>query len=173
MNEYIHIGKFVAVSGLQGELLLKHVLGKKTVFKAGEVVFIEKDKNIPLPFFIQKNTAKNNTETLLKIEGIDTREKAISLLQKKAWLTKDDFEKYVSKTAPVNLIDFIVIDKKEKLGKVEAVIEQPQQVLLQITIQSNEVLIPLHEKTLKKIDRRNKEIHVELPEGLVDIYLGK
>ena len=50
-------------------------------------------------------------------------------------------------------------------------IEQPQQVLLQLTTNNKEVLIPVNESTLKKIDRKKKEVHVVLPDGLLEIYL--
>ena len=150
---------------------MKHVLGKKSDFKNVEAIFIEELKNAYLPFFHQNSIAKNISETIIKLEGIDTKESAAKLLQKKVWLQKNDFEKLVSKTAPVNLIGFTVFDDKSKLGSVEAVIEQPLQVLLQITIDDREVLIPLHSETLKKIDRRRREVHVRLPEGLLDVYL--
>ncbi len=172
MDEHIHIGKLVATVGLKGELLLKHILGKKTVFKQGDVLFIEIEKNIQLPYFIEKSTSKNNTETILKFESLAIKEQAAKLLQKKIWLAKNDFEKHVSKTAPVNLMGFSVIENEKILGEVQAVIEQPQQILLQINVLQKEVLIPLHEQTLKKIDRKKKQVHVVLPEGLLDVYLA-
>ena len=177
MDEHIHIGKLVATVGLKGELLLNHLLGKKTAFKQGEVLFIEIEKNIQLPYFIEKSASKNNTETILQIEDVNTKEQAAKLLQKKIWLTKNDFEKHVSKTAPVNLMGFSVIENEKILGEVEAVIEsrirRDKQILLQINMLQKEVLIPLHEKTLKKIDRKKKQVHVVLPEGLLDIYLAQ
>lgn len=172
MNEYIHIGKIAATHGLTGELVVKHALGKKTDFKTAEAVFIEKMKDEYLPYFHEKSTARSNAETIVKLEGIDSKEAASVLLQKKVWLTKKDFEQLVSKSAPVNLIGFIVVNDGERLAPVESVIEQPLQVLLQISLENKEVLIPLNEGTLRKIDRKKKEIHVGLPEGLLEIYLG-
>lgn len=172
MDDHIHIGKLVATVGLKGELLLTHTLGKKTTFKQAEVLFIETQKNIQLPYFIENSKSKNDTETVLKFETVNAKEQAAKLLQKKIWLSKNDFEKHVSKTAPVNLIGFIIFNNDEKLGEVEAVIEQPQQILLQTHVQQKEVLIPLHEETLKKIDRKKKHVHVVLPEGLLQIYLA-
>jgi 16S rRNA processing protein RimM len=173
LSDYIHIGKLVATHGLKGELILKHALGKKTDFKTAEAIFIEKIKDEYLPYFHQGSIIKNDTETIVKLEGVDTKESAAKLVQKKVWLIKNDFDKLVSKVAPVNLLGFIVFNNKEKLAAVEAVIEQPLQILLQITINNKEVLIPLNEETLRKIDRKKKEIHVVLPEGLLDIYLGE
>ena len=173
MTEYIHIGKFVATYGLKGELILKHVLGKDTDFKNAEAIFVEEFKETYLPYFHQQSFVKNISETTVKLEGVETKEAAAKLVQKKVWLQKDDFDKLVSKAAPVNLLGFTVFDQHEKLGAVEAVIEQPLQILLQITIDGREVLIPVHAETIKKIDRKKKEVHVILPDGLLEIYLEK
>ena len=173
MSAYIHIGKIAATHGLLGELIIKHSLGRKTDFKDAEAIFIEKIKDEYLPYFHERSMIKNDTDTMVKLEGVDTKEAAMKLLQKKIWLTKNDFEKLVSKTAPVNLIGFIIFNDQRKLGIVEEVIEQPQQILLQLTINNKEVLIPLNESTLKKIDRKKKEVHVSLPDGLLEVYLGE
>ncbi len=173
MSGYIHIGKLVATHGLKGELILKHALGKKTDFRNVEAIFVEKLKDQYLPYFHQSSVIRNDTETIVKLEGIDTKEAAAVLVQKKVWLIKADFENLVSKNAPVNLLGFMVFNNKEKLAVVESVIEQPLQILLQLTMNAKEVLIPLNEETLKKIDRRKKEVHVLLPDGLLEIYLGE
>jgi len=173
LNEHIHIGKFVATFGFKGELVLKHVLGKRSDFKNAEALFVEETKDIHLPYFHQKSVIRNISETIVKLEGVNTKESAAKLLQKKVWLQKDDFEKMVSKKSTVNLIGFSVFNKGENLGNIKSVIEQPHQILLQLIINGTEVLIPLHEETLKKIDRNKKEVHVSLPEGLMEIYLGK
>jgi 16S rRNA processing protein RimM len=152
---------------------VKHSLGKKTDFKNSTAIFIEVKRGDQLPYFHENTIAKNNEESIIKLEGIDTKEAASKLLQKKIWITKHDFEKLVSKDAPVNLTGFVVFNQAEKLGAIEAVIEQPQQILLQLTISNKEVLIPANESTLKKIDRKKKEVHVVLPDGLLEIYLGK
>ena len=52
MEEYISIGKVVATFGVGGEVILFHSLGKKLVFKAGDVIFIEQVKGSYLPYFI-------------------------------------------------------------------------------------------------------------------------
>jgi len=173
LSEYIHIGKLAAAHGLSGEIILKHALGKRTDFKGTEAIFIEINRDAYIPYFHENSSVKNDTETIIKLEGIDTKEAAVKLIQKKIWLTKNDFEKLVSTSAPVNLIDFIILNKGKKLGTVESVIEQPQQVLLQTSINNKEVLVPVNESTLKKIDRKKKEVHVSLPDGLLEIYLGE
>ncbi len=171
MNDYINIGKLVSAFGLTGELVLKHALGKKTTFKEGEVLFIEQIKYSYLPYFIQSSKSKTKEETFVKLEGVDTREKALKLIQKNIWMQQNDFRKLVAKNSPLGLLGYTLIDEGKPIGKINEVIEQPHQVLLQIKIQGKEALIPLHEETLVNIDHKKNEVHVTLPEGLLEIYL--
>lgn len=171
MTEYIHIGRIVASFGLHGELILLHALGKKTALKGIEAIFIEDRKGAYLPYFLQSGKAKDHAETYLKVEGIETKEACRPLLQKQVWLTNDDFRKLVSSDSPIALLGFELISEKENLGPIEEVIEQPHQVLLRITLKGKEALIPLHSETLKKIDKKKKQVHVALPDGLLEIYL--
>jgi 16S rRNA processing protein RimM len=43
--------------------------------------------------------------------------------------------------------------------------------LCTLLLKGKEVMIPIHEASLKKIDQKNRSVHVALPEGLLDIYL--
>src|SRR5215475_13616815 len=102
MAEYFKIGKLVAASGLRGELILKHTLGKKTSLKGLTAIFIEDKRDSFLPWFIQSARIKNEEEIYLKLETIDAREAAIKLAQKEVWLPETDFKKFTAKSAPAN-----------------------------------------------------------------------
>lgn len=170
MSEYIHIGKLVASFGLKGELILKHELGKKTPFKGIEVLFIEESKGNYLPYFIESARAGNEEETTLKLEGLNTKESAARFISRNAWVTDTDFRLLVGKTAPIALLGYLLINEGEELAPIEEVINQPHQILLRITLKEKEVLIPLHEATLNRIDHLKKQVHVVLPDGLLEIY---
>ena len=172
MAGYLSIGKIVAVHGLKGELLLQHELGKKTSLKGLQAVFIEDKKDSFIPWFIESTTIKSEEEIYLKLEGVNNREAAAKLTQKKIWLPEADFKKFASKSSPAGLLGYTIIDQGQSLGQILEVIEQPHQLLCRLEIQGKEVLIPLHEDSLEKVDHRKKQVLVELPEGLLDIYLG-
>ena len=89
----------------------------------------------------------------------------------KMWWTEADFKKFAAKNSPATLLGYTIINDKESLGEILELIEQPHQMLCRLEVKGKEVLIPLHEETLKKVDHKNKEIFVELPDGLLDIYL--
>lgn len=170
-NDYINIGKIVTAHGLTGEILLKHALGKKTVFKENDIIFIEQVKGAYLPHFVLSSKAKTEDETIIKFDDVDSREKALKFLQKQVWLAQEDFRKFAAKSSPISLLGFTLINEGETVGVIEEVIEQPHQVLLTIKINGKEALIPLHEETLDNIDHTKKEVHVTLPDGLLEIYL--
>ena len=170
MEHYINIGKFVATFGVKGELILKHALGKKTALKDVEAVFVEEQKGSYLPYFVQTSKAKEEDEMFVKLEGIDTKESAHRIANKPVWLQNEDFRKLADKASPISLLGFMMFNEGEKLGPVEEVIEQPHQVLLRITLNGKEALIPLHAETLDKVDRKKQEVHVTLPDGLLEIY---
>jgi 16S rRNA processing protein RimM len=171
MPEYFKVGKIVSIFGLKGELILKHSLGKKTSLKGLEAVFIEERKDSFIPWFIQTTRIKTEDEVYLKLEGLDTKEEAKKLAQKDIWLPEDAFKKFSAKSAPISLLGFTIVDRDKPIGVIEEVIEQPHQVLCRINIENKEVLIPLHENTIEKIDRKKKQVIVQLPEGLLEIYL--
>jgi 16S rRNA processing protein RimM len=171
MVEYFKIGKIVASFGLKGEVILKHNLGKKTSLKGLQTVFIEERKQSFLPWFIENAKIKNEEEVYLKLQGIDVREQTIPLVQKEIWIPEIDFKKFSAKLSPINLLGYQVVENEKLLGTILEVIEQPHQLLCRIEMAEKEVLIPLHEATIKKIDRKNNRVIVELPEGLLEIYL--
>jgi 16S rRNA processing protein RimM len=168
--DYIHIGKIVASFGVKGELILVHALNKRTALKGVEAVFVEEHKDSRLPYFVESSRAKDTTELYLKLEGIDSPEAALRLIRKKVWLADADFRALAGTASPISLLGFQLFNEGAPLGPIEEVIEQPHQVLLRITLNNNEALIPLHDETLEKIDREKQEVHVILPEGLLEIY---
>jgi 16S rRNA processing protein RimM len=170
MTNYHSIGKLVATFGVKGEVVLQHHLGKKTSLKGLETIFIEDKQDEMLPYFLESTRIKNDDELFLKIEGIDTKEAAFKLMQKQLWLVQEDFDKHAAKSAPIALLGFHIINEGEDLGEILEVIEQPHQVLCRIDLSGKEALIPVHEGSLQKIDKKKRQVHVELPEGLLDIY---
>jgi len=170
MPQYFKIGKLAASHGLNGDLVLQHSLGKKTSLKGLEKIFIEETKDNFLPYFIEKASLKNDEQVFIKLEGIDTKETARKLTPKEVWLTGEDFSKFAAKAAPISLLGYMIMNGDEKLGEVIEVIEQPHQVLCTILYKGKEALIPIHEESLEKMDKKNRLLYVNLPEGLLEVY---
>lgn len=172
MPEYFKIGKIASVFGLNGEVIVVHSLGKKASLKGVEAVFIEDRKESFLPYFIRSSKIKSDTEVYLQLEDISSREMAVKLLQKEIWLEESNFKRLASKSAPISLLGYQLLNNDEAIGEIIEVIEQPFQVLCKVMIEGKEALIPVHQETLKKVDNKKKLVFVSLPEGLLEIYKG-
>src|ERR1700683_735902 len=168
MSEYRNIGKFVATHGYKGDLVLKHHFGKKTSVKDLEMVFLNPAANDMFPYFIQHVQIKNDTEVYIKLDGIDSKETAEKILRREVWILDADFQKYAHSAAPASLVNYHLINDGNDLGIIQEVIELPHQLLCKIQLNDKEALIPLHGETLRKIDKKKKEVHVTLPDGLLD-----
>ena len=68
---------------------------------------------------------------------------------------------------------FHVIDSQYgDIGILEQVIEYPAQPLFQIMKNGTEVLVPVIDEVIDKVDRTNKTLHITAPNGLIELYLG-
>ena len=170
---YFKIGKFVSAFGLQGELVLKHSLGKKTSLKGLNAIFIEERKDSFIPWFIAETRIKSQDELYVKLQEISTREAAVKLAQKEVWLTEESFKKFSAKSAPISLLGYTIIEQgppEKEIGKISEVIEQPHQILCTVVIGEKEAYIPLNEGSMLRVDHNNRKVIVQLPEGLLEIY---
>ena len=171
---------------LSKSYLLTNTEGKNFTFEeySEKIKVSQTDKNDSVVYLYTNNVdehdslietakAKDEEETFIKLEGVNSKEAAARFTAKPVWLLDADFRKLAGKDAPISLLGYEVItDEDENLGPIEEVIEQPHQVLLRVTLEGNEALIPLHAETLDKIDRVAQKVYVTLPDGLLDIYRG-
>ena len=172
MAAYLKLGKILSAHGLTGELLLEHTLGKASSLKKVEVLFIEDYKKALLPYFVTSSRKKTADAVFISLEGINTRERAQQLVSRAVWIPEDLYHQLASKNAPANLLGYQIVENDKEIGLITEVIEQPQQLVCKVFIQEQEVLIPLHEDTLLSIDHAAKKVIVQLPDGLLDIYLS-
>lgn len=169
-TNYNSIGKLAATFGVKGELVLVHHLGQKTALKGVQAIFIEIKRDELLPYFVEEARVKNDTELFIKLEGINSKEEARNFLQKQVWLPEETVQQFTNKTAPISYLGFHIIDNGNDIGEILEVIEQPHQILCRIDLEGKEALIPMHAQTLLKVDKKKKELHVNLPDGLLDIF---
>lgn len=170
--KYFSIGKIAAAFGTDGEMILQHSLGKKNALKDVRAIFLEDRKNAFLPYFVESIRPKSLTDLYIKLEDISSREAARKFLQKEVWLEEADFKGQAAAKSPLSLLGYTLIQQNEVLGEIEEIIEQPHQVLCRISYKGNDALIPLHEKTLVSVNHEQKQVEVDLPDGLLDLYAG-
>ena len=165
----IRIGKIVATHGLQGSLVLTHVVGSSDWLKKDDVIFLELNKGSFIPFFVQTAKAANDEEYIIPVEDVTVVEAAKKLIGKQAYV-KEDILSATAADTPLLWIGFNLVDKeKGSLGPIEDVMQAGPQWLAKLTYEGKEVLIPLIEQMILDVNIRNKYIRMDLPDGLLDL----
>jgi 16S rRNA processing protein RimM len=167
-QSHYHIGKIVSSFGTDGQVVLQHVLGS-TALKGLTVVLIALKKDDLVPFFVTATKLKNESEVYLTLEDITSKEKAKRLINKPVWFVEADYRKFVSKSAAISLLGYTIINDGNTIGEIIEVIEQPHQLLVKIIYDQKEVLIPVPDVFIEKIDNQQKQLFLHLPDGILDI----
>ena len=170
MHQHIKIGKIVATFGVNGQMIVQHNLGKKSTFKGVEAIFVEQTKGSLLPYFIKEIKPKTEEDNYVLVEDITTKEAATKLIGKAVWLLHEDFKTLANKKSAIALLGYKVVSDDEVLGIINEVIEQPHQILLTIDYKGKEAYLPLHAESLINIDHKLNEVHLNMPDGLLDVY---
>jgi 16S rRNA processing protein RimM len=171
-NNYRNIGKIASVFGLKGELIVQHHLGNKIAVTKIKVIFLEQKKEELIPYFVEAARKKGEDDLYLKLEGIDSKEAASKFIRREIWMKEEEVEKHTRKNNPIGWVGYRVVDQGKDLGPILEVIEQPHQVLCRLEIDGKEVLIPINEQTLEKIEHKTRTLLLNLPDGLLEVYLG-
>jgi len=170
-NTFRNIGKIVSAFGLKGDVIVLHHLGNKIAVSKIKVIFLEQKKDELLPYFIENIRKKGDKELQLKLEGIDSKEAASKFMRHEVWMKEEEIQTHTQKNNPIGWVGYNILDQGKDLGPILEVIEQPHQILCRIEINTKEVLIPLNEQTLNKVDHKNKTVLLTLPDGLLEVYL--
>lgn len=122
---------------------------------------------------VEKLQPQSDERALLKLKGINRIEEAEPLRNAKLWRplaelpTLQDAQFYFH-----DVIGYTVVDEQlGELGVVETFYELPQQDVLAMRYQGQEVLVPVVDELILHADQAAQKLHVRLPEGLLDVYL--
>jgi 16S rRNA processing protein RimM len=158
-------------NGLKGDMIVLHHLGKKIAVSKIKIIFLEQKKDELLPYFVENIRKKAENELLVKLEGIDSKESATKFLRRDVWMKEEEIQVHTQKNNPIGWVGYHVLDQEKDLGPILEIIEQPHQVLCRLEIDTKEVLIPINEQTLLKVDHQSKMVLLTLPDGLLEVYL--
>ena len=86
----IRIGKIVATHGLQGGVILTHIIGHSDWLKKGAPLFVELNKESYIPYFTLQCKASNNAEYIVNLEDIEKVEQAKRLVGKHVYADTTD-----------------------------------------------------------------------------------
>jgi 16S rRNA processing protein RimM len=172
LDELFQLGKIVRTFGSKGEVVFQIDTEILDHIKKLESVFIKINENL-VPFFIERLERRPKSQALVKLMDIDSTEDASALSGCNFYIPIGMLPKQKgTQMFSVKIEGFTVIDaNRGETGTVRDVLEMPQQSLLVIEFNGKEILVPIVDEIIKKVDRTNKVIYIEAPEGLIELYL--
>lgn len=170
-SDFYFLGKVINPNGFKGKVNTYLDTDEPGIYQDLKMVYLNIGGS-PIPYFIKSLHLMNN-KAVIKFQDVDSIEKAEMLNQKEMYLPLSELPPLSGKQFYFHEVaGFTVIDSNfGKIGPVEKVLEYPNQAVLQIFKEEKEVLIPISDDIVKKVDRDKKEIQIIAPEGLIDIYL--
>ena len=165
------LGTIAKLHGYKGEVSLFMDVSDYSKYLDLEHIFIDMNGAL-VPFFIDSLKPKNKGFIVLKLEGIDSEEEARTLLKKPVFLPDSYLDHLDEKTFyDHEIIDFLVVDSKiGEIGKVKEVIDLKANPLLSVLQNKKEILIPIFNGLVEKVDRDKNILFINTPEGLLEIY---
>jgi 16S rRNA processing protein RimM len=166
-EEVYCIGRLGKTHGVRGELSF---LFDDDVFDRVDADYLVLDLDgILVPFFIEEYRFRSDTTVILKLEGIDTQERARELTGTDVYfplsLVPDDDADALSLSVLVGF-DLIEANTGTPIGRIASIDDQTANTLFCL---EDGRLIPATADFITAIDRDRRQIMLDLPEGLLNL----
>ena len=171
-EDCFNLGKITRIFGTKGELTLVLDVDDPNEYLDLKLFYADFDGEM-IPYFIEKLTIKSGTAATIKLIDIDEPKAAQVLvnrllnlpLEQLPQLNEDQFYYH-------EIIGYTVIDDTlGETGIIKDILEFPMQEIIQIDHNGKEILLPISDELISKVDRKNKILYISAPEGLIELYL--
>jgi 16S rRNA processing protein RimM len=171
-EECFYLGKIAKKFSFKGEVLIYLDTDEPELYENMESVFVEFNNNL-VPYFISTSSLHKNDFLRVHFEDVDSEEEADKIIGCEIYLPLKLLPKLSgNKFYFHEVIGFEIEDKRLGVfGKIVSINDTSAQPLFEVINGSIEILVPMIDKFLVKIDRENKKVIMDLPEGLVEMYL--
>ncbi|AYN69221.1 16S rRNA processing protein RimM [Euzebyella marina] len=172
-EDCFYLGKIVSKYSYKGEVLAKLDTDEPEAYENMESVFVLMKGNNLVPFFIDRSRLHKSDLLRIDFEEVKDEASADRIMGHELYLPlamlpplKDD-QFYFHE-----IIDFSVNDKSiGDIGKVVGVNDSTAQAILIVDKDGKQILIPITDDIVLKVDRKTRTVFVNAPEGLIDLYL--
>lgn len=173
-EDCFYLGKIAKKFSYKGEVLAYLDTDEPELYENMESVFVEINKHL-VPFFIVSSSLHKNSFLRVRFEDIDNEEDAESIMGYELYLPLTQLPKLEGdKFYYHEVIGFTAEDEKfGTIGTITAINDSSAQPLFEIKKGDIEILIPMIDNFIVKIDRETKKVILTTPEGLIDMYFNQ
>lgn len=171
-KDYFYLGTLTKPFGLKGGLCAFFDTDKPERYQNLTAVFLDFDGDL-IPYQIQQIQYRGKNQFVIFFQDTDA-DAAQSLVQTDLYLP-------LSELPPLDgnrfyfheVLGFQVFDQEKGfVGVCTGFLELANNPVMQIDFDGREILIPASQQFVAKVDRVEKKIYIETPEGLIDVYLS-
>ena len=171
-EDCFYLGKISKKFSFKGEVLIYLDTDEPELYENMESVFVEINKNL-IPFFIENSSLHKNDFLRVSFEEVKNEQDADAIINKEVFLPLSSLPKLSgNKFYYHEVVGFEIEDKRVGVfGIIQSINDSAAQPLFEVLNGNVEILIPMIDEFLVKIDRQNKKVIMDLPVGLVEMYL--
>lgn len=172
-EDCFYLGKIVRKYSFKGELLIKLDTDQPELYEKLDAMFINLRNNL-VPFFVERSQLHKSDLLRVQFEDVTTEADADTLMKSDVYLPLELLPKLEgNKFYFHEIIGFKIEDKNYgSVGIITGINDSTAQALFEIDQNGTEILIPMNDEFIVKVDRKSKTITVNTPEGLIDLYLN-
>jgi 16S rRNA processing protein RimM len=168
---YFLLGKIIRTHGYKGGVKAILDVDQPEEYRELDMLFIEiKDQLIP---WVIDNIHLENNKANIKLADLNDMEGAEKMVGRFIYLPAELLPKLKgNKFYYHEVTGFKVIDSVHgSIGVIDRVIDLPNNPLFAITFGQKEILLPISDEIITRVDRKKKLVEVNAPLGLIEIYL--
>jgi len=171
-EDCFYLGKIAKKFSFKGEVLIYLDTDEPELYENMESVFVEFNNNL-VPFFIENSNLHKGDFLRVKFEDVDDEAEADAIMGCEIYLPLNMLPKLEGNQFYYHeVIGFEIEDQRLGVfGKIVSINDTSAQPLFEVVNGNVEILVPMIDQFLVKIDRENKKVIMNLPEGLVEMYL--
>lgn len=172
-EDCFYLGKIAKKFSYKGEVLIYLDTDEPELYEDMESVFVEINKHL-VPFFIVTSSIHKGDFLRTRFEDIDSEEDADKIMGAEVYLPLSALpELEGDKFYFHEVIGFDAEDQRlGNIGKIVSINDSSAQPLFEILQGDIEILVPMIDDFIVKIDRTNKKVVLNTPEGLIEMYLN-
>ena len=165
-DEIYQIGKLGKTHGVKGEISF---LFDDDVFDRVDADYlILKVDGLFVPFFIEEYRFRSDANAIMKFEDIDTQERARGLTGCEVYFPRELADSDDESITWAAIVGFCLIDAAtgQHVGRIASVDDTTLNILFEL---EDGKLIPASEELITDIDKENRTITIDIPDGLLDL----
>lgn len=169
-DECYRLGKITKPFGYKGQVVFFLDVDSPEDYAGLDSVFVEV-KGTLVPYFLSE-LKLNGDKAVVLFEDLSADE-ALALVGCNLYLPLSLLPELTGNHFYFHEVKgWQVVDReKGNIGYIGSILEYPAQPIFQIFQNETEILIPVVDEVIEKVDREEKIMYIKAPNGLIDLYL--